>query len=449
MASPSLSTHNPFRTPAASPTPTGASTLGPPVPARPAATPEARVESDVLNEELPPAYTAGPDTRHGEHTLEIGPARPFQQAPRQPRQMEQGHGYGYPGSMSRAGAAPAPRQQTPSEASWNRSPVGLLSQLTDHIVTNLERSISSAVSPGRNNNEFRYAPPSGAPPDGGPRSAPPAPAPQLSEFARDFYATTQVPPGGFSDVSGARNLSAEPRSAYPLPPGQPPSGGAGIPDDGRPTTTPVPGHPLLHGGKMLVYPAGVECSKCNNTGYRHTDPSHPCRKCWDKYAKPYAGAMLAAPSSNSSSGGNTHGSTFQRPLPRLYAAGSSRPPASAPPWTTTTLYPPPPSAPPRPSSATSHSAYPPPPQHPHMRSRSASHLPPPGPPSPVPPGAYPGAGYRSGYGAPQGPGQAFSPGDPRLGGTPCWRCDGRGSVSFLLFDSAPCRVCGGVGRVYR
>ncbi|KAJ7050693.1 hypothetical protein C8F01DRAFT_676983 [Mycena amicta] len=46
---------------------------------------------------------------------------------------------------------------------------------------------------------------------------------------------------------------------------------------------------------MLVYPAGHECHKCNNTGYRHSDPSHPCRRCWDKYAKPYAGALLVAP----------------------------------------------------------------------------------------------------------------------------------------------------------
>jgi hypothetical protein len=41
----------------------------------------------------------------------------------------------------------------------------------------------------------------------------------------------------------------------------PAGGGAGgFPDDGRPTHTPVPGHPLLHNGEMLVYPRTTRTS---------------------------------------------------------------------------------------------------------------------------------------------------------------------------------------------
>ncbi|KAJ7050706.1 hypothetical protein C8F01DRAFT_677169 [Mycena amicta] len=286
------------------------------------------------------------------------------------------------------------------------------------------------------------------------------PAPQLSEFARDFYAMTNVPPNAFSDVSGARASSAPP-ATYPPPPlprcpsserYQPPSSrppqANTIPDDGRPTTTPVAGHPLLLNGKMLVYPAGHECHKCNNTGYRHSDPSHPCRRCWDKYAKSYAGTLLVAPApSPGGSSGNTHGATFQRPLLRLYAAGTRPLSAdfySAPPSSSTSYAPPtnphpslsssssyaPPSHPPPPLSTR---GYPPPPQHPSFSTSSSSSF------SSL--GQYPGSRQPM-------PTSTLPPGDPRLGGALCWRCSGRGRVSFLVFETLPCSACGGVGRVY-
>src|SRR5882724_5775381 len=59
---------------------------------------------------------------------------------------------------------------------------------------------------------------------------------------------------------------------------------------------------------------GVKLTLClagNNTGYKKNDPTHPCRKCWDKFAKPFNGALLYADFSASS--GST-GSNFQRPL---------------------------------------------------------------------------------------------------------------------------------------
>lgn len=76
-----------------------------------------------------------------------------------------------------------------------------------------------------------------------PRQQPRQPSPELSDFARDFYAT-----GGGS----SRSLEAPRRL-----PSQ-----SSVPDDGRPTRSPVSGHPLLNNGKTLVYPAGYECTKC-------------------------------------------------------------------------------------------------------------------------------------------------------------------------------------------
>ncbi|OBZ77841.1 hypothetical protein A0H81_01823 [Grifola frondosa] len=43
--------------------------------------PPAAATNDPLTEDLPPAYTVAPDLRSGETTLELGPRRPFQQAP--------------------------------------------------------------------------------------------------------------------------------------------------------------------------------------------------------------------------------------------------------------------------------------------------------------------------------------------------------------------------------
>ncbi|KAJ7050697.1 hypothetical protein C8F01DRAFT_677033 [Mycena amicta] len=252
------------------------------------------------------------------------------------------------------------------------------------------------------------------------------------------------------ELCAARDVFAPPLPRHPSsetyqPPSSRPPNANAIPDDGRPTTTPVAGHPLLLNGKMLVYPAGHECHKCNNTGYRHSDPSHPCRRCWDKYAKPNAGALLVAPASSpGGSSGNTHGATFQRPLPRLYAAGTRPISAdfySAPSSSSSSYAPPanphpsssyaPPSHPPPPPSTCS---YPPPPQHPSFStstsSSSSSLL-----------GQYPGSRQPM-------PTSMLPPGDPRLGGALCWRCSGRGRVSFLVFETLPCSACGGVGRVY-
>lgn len=117
-------------------------------------------------DDSPPPYTPHPTD---EVTLEVGPARPFQRPPQQPR----------------------PRL----EQRQNRQPP-------------IER--------------------------------------ELSDFARDFYAAGGSPS----------------RSVESLPQPRQPQAQNSIPDDGRPTRTPVPGRPLLNNGKTLVYPAGYECHKC-------------------------------------------------------------------------------------------------------------------------------------------------------------------------------------------
>ncbi|KAF8652600.1 hypothetical protein AX16_004320 [Volvariella volvacea WC 439] len=381
----------------------------------------------------PPAYTPRPDDRHGEHTIELGPSRPFQR-PHQPN-------YQPP-----SGPPPAS-----SSSSHNSRPTGgksgisgLLHQLSDTLTTQLNEaathlnqalsgvangntsaSSSSASAwssyPGqshRNANasaQSHYAPPPGPPPRPSPIVlSPPPPPPRhpsvsshsasssMSDFARDFYA---------AGTGGMTEGPAQPQSPYAPPPGPPPSG---PPNDGRPTTTPVPGHPLLKDGKILVYPARFECDKCHNTGYKHNDPLHPCKKCWNKYAKPFTGALQYTPwdaSSSSSSSSSGSGTTFQRPLPVLRPPHLSSPPV-----------PPIPPVPPVPSM--------------------------PGLPHPPPPPLPPRVQYLSPYARAPPNAVVYKAGDPRLGGRLCWRCDGRGYVSFFLFDETQCPDCGGTGRIY-
>ena len=83
---------------------------------------------------------------------------------------------------------------------------------------------------------------------------------ELSDFARDFYAAEEGPS----------------RPAQHLPPQWPQTQNS-IPDDGRPTRTPVPGHPLLNNGKTLVYPAGYECNKCLSVSLQCFLSIHLCQ----------------------------------------------------------------------------------------------------------------------------------------------------------------------------
>ncbi|KAG8959729.1 hypothetical protein FRC03_007546 [Tulasnella sp. 419] len=193
----------------------------------PAATPAPRSYSPPppsFRAESPPPYTASPDYRTGEQLLELGPARPFQNRrpvlpPQQPRYVApnptgrsggswsasvNGVNEHYTGS-SRFGA-------NGSSSSWAMFPGTLIQNITGVLNSPYLQPQSTGRSASRSHPELSttlYEPPSGRPPR--------------------------------SNESGLRSSD---------------------PDDGTPTTVPTPGRPLLRNGKVLVYPQGYECPKC-------------------------------------------------------------------------------------------------------------------------------------------------------------------------------------------
>lgn len=365
------------------------SSSGPPLPSNRPQTDDVLSSTDGIPESAPPAYSVTPDVGGGELVVEQGPRRPFQRAPEPLLQL----------------STPPSQQQQQGQPQHLQPP--------------------------------QRQPPQFAPPPGPPPSRPARPNSQLSDFAQDFYNTG----GATTPPPAAQQQSQQPR--YAPPPGPPPprrprtastSSGAGSTappaSDGRPTTTPTPGHPLLRNGKTLVYPETYLCQKCTfstpcppycsltfnrpktrkgqNTGYKNYDPSHPCRKCWDRFSKPYTSALASSPWDNQASGSasqSQRGRIFQRPLPAFKA-----PQAQA--------QPPPP--PPMPGSYPSSSGM-----------QSPNSLPMPTPFRGVPP---PGS-------------TVVMPGDARIGGRLCWRCGGRGTTPFLIFDEMTCETCGGIGRL--
>jgi hypothetical protein len=369
--------------PSLPPRPTSSSS-GPPLSSNRPQTDDILSSTDGIPESAPPAYSVTPDVSGGELVVQQGPRRPFQRAPEPLLQL----------------STPPSQQQQQGQQQHLQPP--------------------------------QPQPPQFAPPAGLPPSRPGRPNSQLSDFAQDFY----------NAGPAAQQQSQQPR--YAPPPGSPPrpprpastSSGAGSTappvSDGRPTTTPTPGHPLLRNGKTLVYPENYLCQKCTfhypspsycspifychktrkglNTGYKNNDPSHPCRKCWDRFNKPFTSVLASSPwgvqASSGSESQSQRGRTFQRPLP-AYKPPQAR---AQPPQ------------PPMPGS------YPP---HSPSGMQSPISRPMPTPFAGVPP---PGS-------------TVVMPGDPRIGGRLCWRCGGRGTTPFLIFDEMTCETCGGIGRL--
>ncbi|KAF8159244.1 hypothetical protein B0H34DRAFT_796525 [Crassisporium funariophilum] len=560
MSTLSPPSRNPFRSNPATPLPTGQSTStttsttsppsfehlspppsfssSPPSPAPP--NPNANIDGSSLRNdngtrpppmrdpdlEEPPPYTASPSTYSGESTVEHGPSRPFQPAPRpaahapQPHHsplthththtqpQNQNHGWGSVQNHVRPGFGGVSGVSGVSGPSSLSADVSRASSRAGYLLQQLANSVVSAASNynspssisqhhsgggggggggggqwgvstqptgqgwsnypgGQQQQQQPYLPPLAQtrtgllPPPRHPLS-PSASTPSLhlhpqhtasssaggasSDFARDFYAAGS---GGNASV-GNVNVYAPPPGAppggrpqdRPPPPPPPPSGsglglggrgggeggrGAGggttrnggheVVNDGRPTTFPCLGHPLLKDGKLLVYPKGYECEKCNNVGYKSADPNKPCKKCWSKYAKPFLGPLaysFSSPStpsvSSPTSPTSASTSNFQRPLPSV--------PSTAPP---------PPAfsfsfSPPPPGSFPHQPPYPPQPPHPPYHTTTTNH---------PPPGSL-----------------VYTAGDPRIGGRLCWRCGGKGSVSYLVIDRETCVACGGVGRTF-
>lgn len=511
------SVHNPFRTPSATPNPTGSSSsithdapssssgpqgssavnpsaLNPSnrsdegAPRQPEADEQRSVDglaaelaATTLDEppepiEPPPAYTPSADMYQGEATVEYGPARPFQPAPpplalpaylsphptggsyfvapqftgptQAPiRPSVTGNWSNYPGQGGQGAFGPPPRHPSTRGRAGEpriRTAERPLSEFARDFYTTTpeDGSTRRGPSPARSNG-------SSGPEDAGPehfeRAGPP-PAPRTN-----FAPPSGPPPSIPNPPAAASSSSYAPPSGPPPPPRDA--------DASNPTTVPTPGRPLLNKGRVLIYPSGHECRKCKyfmedffcygltslsgmNTGYKGFDPTHPCRKCWDKYSKPYGGAIVYAPRSPG----------FQRPLP------SFRPPHIRHQQTQSqpSLFSPPP-GPPSPSPSRlrrSHSSNnnvygplsPIPPGVPRSPMGPGVGLSPPPPPIPPQPPAFrPQLSYTRG---PPPPGTAVvRPGDPRIGGRLCWRCGGDGTVSFLIFDVETCPACGGVGRI--
>ena len=190
-------------------------------PAPPSGTPPIDILPPSFSPELeaapPPAYSIAPDVNGGELIVQQGPRRPFQPAPEP--------------------FLPFPAPQVSQQE----------------------------LQPPQQQQQPRFAPPPGPPPG---VLSPPSERPhsQLSSFAQEFYsAGTATPPP---------DEPRPQRTRYAPPPGAPPprpraastSSGAGSTappaSDGRPTTTPTPGHPLLRNGQTLVYPDSYSCHKC-------------------------------------------------------------------------------------------------------------------------------------------------------------------------------------------
>lgn len=178
----------------------------PPLPPRGSRSEPHLPADDLISEDLPPAYTPAPDVLHGEATIELGPRRPFQQPQAVPQH------YLSPASQEwQRGHRPSA-----SVGEWGQYPAYGGLAIPRHTSLTRDR-------------------PRTAPSD----TIPPGP---LSDFARDFY------------TAGGGNARA----------------GAEAEDDGRPTATPKPGHPLMRNGRVLVYPAFYECRRCTSAKFSMT-----------------------------------------------------------------------------------------------------------------------------------------------------------------------------------
>ena len=244
MITAAQSSHNPFRSQNLTQNPTGASatTMSPPA----APNPSASVNAGPLGltEDALPVYTLTPDAHQGEETLEVGPNRPFRRAPHPPPQQQH---LTPPSVQSRLRAPSLHQQHYPPSCSATQT-------------TSASSSNPNLASPPRHPSSPSRDKLVSASPILAPARKP------TSEFARDFYAA------GPYDETAARSSAlsslftrpSDPTSRYQSLPGPPPSS-SDTPDDGRPTTKPISGHPLLRNGQMLVYPANYECKKCGSS----------------------------------------------------------------------------------------------------------------------------------------------------------------------------------------
>lgn len=343
-------------------------------------------QEEARNSQLPPPppYSAVPNQFAGEATVEYGPLRPYQTAP--------------PPLLI---PASAPQQSTLE--SWGST------ETLPQVAPNAQLSSSAYGSTGS-------VPPPRHPSQRPHRARPSNQRPEATSDSGDgsyTSASVGVPLDNSTLPSRRRNSYSSESTAqnrYTPPPPLPgrPSPPSGPLDDGKPTASPVGGHPYLNGGRILVYPTGYECYKCNNIGYKNLDPSHPCRKCWQNYGRSYSGPYLFTDWKNPPP-------NYQRPLPKL-------------------------TPPDRPSNQTQWIA------NPALPNRTEPYFSSPSNSSPADT-VRPLVAVRSG---PPPPGAlVVRPGDPRIGGKLCMYCGGEGILpGFLFIDEETCPACQGTGRVF-
>ncbi|KAJ1306479.1 hypothetical protein OPQ81_007482 [Rhizoctonia solani] len=392
----STSTHSPLETqntgshspalpePQSKPTQSFAPPAGPPPqrstyapPPGPPPQPRAPSPTPTVNVEPPPPYTPAADVRHGEIPLETGPRRAYA-----PEWHPDGQTWRNESVVGPSSPAPP---ATRTETQW------------DSLAPTWMRPTASASSPnlatGNSGSSWSAYPGSGLGRQGS-LAGPPPRHPSQSSLGR-------------------ANTTAGTSSSRVGP--------------GPPTSTPTPGRALLHNGKVLVYPAQYECSRCHLTGYVAYDPSNPCRECWSLFGQTYDGVLTFAPWDDPESVTSDE-QNLQRPLPSTASPSRTRP---SPRPTQNT---------PGPSRPLSH------PQH-----SSYSGL---GQPfGSLPPAGWSSSGLRPSpsvsYGRPPPGALVVQPGDPRIGGRICWKCSGDGwQYKSLGFETKTCSACNGLGRLF-
>lgn len=220
-------------------------------------------DPDEGSSEPPPPYTLTPQRWVGEETVQLGPRHPFEAAPAPLRPIPPQNT-----SSSASSARPRPTVSTnhrssnsvrnpPSSASY-QSPPGPPPR---HPSTRIPSNPTTNNSPARRRNSGTFASgwndsPSPMPGD---YPAPAGPPPQSSSSLR--------PPAASPALTRRRS---EGGGQYQPPPHPPPSTSPPAPasttqsvaNDSKPTRNPMPGHPLMYNGKVLVYPPRYTCHKC-------------------------------------------------------------------------------------------------------------------------------------------------------------------------------------------
>jgi hypothetical protein len=149
-------------------------------------------------------------------------------------------------------------------------------------------------------------------------------------------------------------------------------------------------------------------------GYKGGNPKNPCNQCWKKYAKPFSGPLVYSYSASSSPASN-----LQKPLPHnLPSAPSVASSCSAA------------SSSPQPARTLTRNN---PRQGGFNQSQNLPRQPMPSVSAIAPP--------------PAGNSVTYFAGDPRIGGTVCWQCGGRGTFELLIFRET-CSECAGIGRIF-